>query len=297
MYDKLYAFVEGQVSMLEGLKCSAAIKMTIKDKVLDKHLDVLDDQADMFDIGGGKPVSLIMHDLGNEDFKPDAEMAMAFVMNLRSATALHDRAKKATMPKSGMEDFFGALMAEMTGGMALRPCEKDFSMLLNAAEAMKDHADSWLNGHEEYEELPCEIYAMIGSELAMAMAFVTSVKDILDENKELFEGDADAMKKRADALADEVEEMIDVVREALQHDSECGHCANCGDDCDCDGEGCENPDCEHRDDCDCDDDAEEGENHKCDDCEIRDWCPARMLKQMFGIEDDADEDEPDEDEE
>ena len=49
MYDVVYKFIESEVSVLEGLKCSAAIKRTIADHVLGKHLEVLDEEADLFD--------------------------------------------------------------------------------------------------------------------------------------------------------------------------------------------------------------------------------------------------------
>lgn len=38
MYDVIYEFIKSEVSVLEGLKCSAAIKRTIADHVPDKHL-------------------------------------------------------------------------------------------------------------------------------------------------------------------------------------------------------------------------------------------------------------------
>ena len=98
MYDVVYKFIESEVSVLEELKCSAAIERTIADHVLGKHLEVLDEEADLFDLGDGKPTSLIMCEAGNEDFKPDAEMAMAFVMNLRSIVALRRRVEKAVEP-------------------------------------------------------------------------------------------------------------------------------------------------------------------------------------------------------
>ena len=37
MYDVVYKFIESEVSVLEGLKCSAAIKRTIADRVLGEH--------------------------------------------------------------------------------------------------------------------------------------------------------------------------------------------------------------------------------------------------------------------
>lgn len=46
MYDVVYKFIESEVSVLEGLKCSAAIKKTIADHVLGKHLEILDEEAD-----------------------------------------------------------------------------------------------------------------------------------------------------------------------------------------------------------------------------------------------------------
>lgn len=54
MYDVVYKFIESEVSVLEELKCSAAIKRTIADHVLGKHLEVLDEEADLFDLGDGK---------------------------------------------------------------------------------------------------------------------------------------------------------------------------------------------------------------------------------------------------
>ena len=139
MYDIIYKFVDSGVSVLEGLKCSAAIKRTIADRVLDKQLAVLDDEADMFDMGDGKPTSLIMCEAGNEDFKPDAEMAMAFVMNLRSGVALRRRVEKAVEPDFGdFGDVLSAALSRITGGMTLRPCEEDFTMLPSSMTAPKN---------------------------------------------------------------------------------------------------------------------------------------------------------------
>ena len=241
MYDIIYKFVDSGVSVLEGLKCSAAIKRTIADRVLDKQLAVLDDEADMFDMGDGKPTSLIMCEAGNEDFKPDAEMAMAFVMNLRSGVALRRRVEKAVEPDSGdFGDVFGAVLSRLAGGMALRPCEEDFTMLLDVAEALMDHAESWLDGHDEIEDLPNEVYAMIGIELAMAAAFVEAIIAVVsDEHSELIEGDVESISARAEELSEAVDDMLAVTREALHTGSDCGHCSNCDEGCDCDGEGCE----------------------------------------------------------
>ena len=217
MYDVVYKFIESEVSVLEGLKCSAAIKRTIADHVLGKHLEVLDEEADLFDLGDGKPTSLIMCEAGNEDFKPDAEMAMAFVMNLRSIVALRRRVEKAVEPDSGdFGDVLRAALSRITGGMTLRPCEEDFTMLLDAAEALKDHAESWLDGHEEIEELPNEVYAMIGIELTMAEGFVEAVTEISsDERSELVEGDIESVSARAEELAEAVDDMLAVIRETL----------------------------------------------------------------------------------
>ena len=124
--------------------------------------------------------------------------------------------------------------------MALRPCEEDFTMLLDAAEALKDHAESWLDGHEEIEELPNEVYAMIGIELTMAEGFVEAVTEIAsDERSELVEGDIESVSARAEELAEAVDDMLAVIRETLHTGSDCGHCPDCDEGCDCDGEGCE----------------------------------------------------------
>ncbi len=216
MYDVVYKFIESEVSVLEELKCSAAIKRTIADRVLGKHLEVLDEEADLFDLGDGKPTSLIMCEAGNEDFKPDAEMAMAFVMNLRSIVALRRRVEKAVEPDFGdFGDVLSAALSRITGGMT-RPCEEDFTMLLDAAEALKDHAESWLDGHEEIEELPNEVYAMIGIELTMAEGFVGAVTEIAsDERSELVEGDIESVSARAEELAEAVNDMLELIRETL----------------------------------------------------------------------------------
>ena len=113
-------------------------------------------------------------------------------------------------------------------------------MLLDAVEALKDHAESWLDGHEEIEELPNEVYAMIGVELTMAEGFVEAVTEIAsDERSELVEGDIESVSARAEELAEAVDDMLAVIRETLHTGSDCGHCPNCDEGCDCDGEGCE----------------------------------------------------------
>ena len=217
MYDVVYKFIESEVSVLEELKCSAAIKRTIADHVLGKHLEVLDEEADLFDLGDGKPTSLIMCEAGNEDFKPDAEMAMAFVMNLRSIVALRRRVEKAVEPNYGdFGDVLSAAFSRITGGMTLRPCEKDFTMLLDAAEALKGHAESWLDGYDEIEDLPNEVYAMIGIELTMAEGFVGAVTEIAsNERSELIEGDIESVSVRAEELSEVVDDMLAAIREVL----------------------------------------------------------------------------------
>lgn len=89
-------------------------------------------------------------------------------------------------------------------------------MLLDAVEALKDHAESWLDGHEEIKELPNEVYAMIGIELTMAEGFVGAVTEIaFDERSELVEGDIESVSARAEELAEAVDDMLELIRETL----------------------------------------------------------------------------------
>lgn len=240
-YDVIHHYLETQIErLLEGTNCSAAAKNAIYALAVKDSFEALSVEARMFDIAdNGEYASIIAYGIEDDKFKPDAEIALSFVTRLRMINALQHRAEKALEPDPGnVLEAVACLMAGVTNGLPLRPCEEDMTMLLDAVEAIRDHAKFWLDGSDEHEELPDIIYGLIGNELVVAQAFCGGVNSIVNISIPVvkFKGDAEAVVGRVERLLGEIGEMIDLVNEALP-DNEDDSCDCCGcSHCDCGGE-------------------------------------------------------------